>query len=76
MSKKNVTYENLSNSSTKQDEYETPAVNQSDETENTSDFSATIDDSDIILDKDIFFEFGKATLTPDPMEYLKKMANC
>ena len=70
--KKTVAIENHSNSSTKKDVYEITAANQSEGAEKTSDFSASIDVSDIILKKDIFFEFDKATLTPDAMEILKK----
>ena len=69
--KKTLAIENHSNSSPKQDEYEAPVANQSDETEKTSDFTAYRDDSDIIPQKDIFFEFDKATLTTDAMEILK-----
>ena len=70
--KKTVAIGNHSNSQTNQDEYETSAANQSDEAEKTSDLSAFRDVSDIILQKDIFFEFDKATLTPDAMALLKK----
>jgi peptidoglycan-associated lipoprotein len=64
--KKTVAVENQSNSTAQQGGYETSTADQSD------DSSAATGDSDIVLQKDIFFEFDKATLTPEAREMLTK----
>ena len=64
--KKTVAVENQSNSTAQQGGYETSTADQSD------DSSAATGDSDIVLQKDILFEFDKATLTPAAREMLTK----
>jgi peptidoglycan-associated lipoprotein len=70
--KKTVAVENQSNSTAQQGGYETSTADQSDAAEKTLDSSAAIGDSDIVLQEDIFFEFDKATLTPEARETLTK----
>ncbi len=69
--KKTVAVENQSTSTT-QDGYETSTADQSDAAEKTLDSSAVIGDSDIVLQENVFFEFDKATLTPEARETLSK----
>jgi len=69
--KKTVAVENQSTSTT-QGGYETSTADQSDAAEKTLDSSAVIGDSDIVLQENIFFEFDKATLTPEASETLTK----
>jgi peptidoglycan-associated lipoprotein len=70
--KKTVAVENQSNSIAQQGRYEASTADQSNAGEKTLDSSAAIGDSDIVLKKDIFFEFDKATLTPEAIETLTK----
>jgi len=70
--KKTVAVENQSNSTAQQGGYETPTADQSDAAGKTLDSSATMADSDIVLQEDIFFQFDKATLTPVAIETLTK----
>jgi len=70
--KKTVAVENQSNSTAQQGGYETSTADQSDAAGKTLDSSATMADSDIVLQEDIFFQFDKATLTPVAIETLTK----
>jgi peptidoglycan-associated lipoprotein len=70
--KKTVAVENQSNSIAQQGGYEASTADQSNVGETTLYSSANIGDSDIVLKEDIFFEFDKATLTPEAIETLTK----
>ena len=70
--KKTVAVEYQSNSTAQQGGYETSTADQSDAAGKTLDSSATMADSDIVLQEDIFFQFDKATLTPEAIEMLTK----
>ena len=70
--KKTVAIENKSNSRAQQGGYEASKSDQSNAGEKTHDSSAAKDDSDIVLKENIFFEFDKATLTPEAIDMLTK----
>jgi len=70
--KKTVAVENQSNSITQQGGYDASTADQSNAGDKTLDSSTAIGDSNIVLNKDIFFEFDKATLTPEAIERLTK----
>ena len=70
--KKTVAIENQSNSTTPQAGHEAFTTGQSDATEKTFDSSTALSNSDIVLQRDIFFEFDKATLTKEAIETLVK----
>jgi peptidoglycan-associated lipoprotein len=68
--KKTVAVENGSNSTAQQGGYETSTAGQSDMAEKNLDSSTAPGDSEIVLQEDVFFEFDKATLTPEAREML------
>jgi peptidoglycan-associated lipoprotein len=70
--KKTVAVEKQSNSIAQQSGYGASTADQSNVGESTLYSSSAIGDSVIVLKKDIFFEFDKATLTPEAIETLTK----
>ena len=72
--KKTVAVEKGSNSTTQEDGYEATTADTSQIGEKTLDTSATGSASgfNVVLQEDIFFEFDKATLTPEARETLTK----
>mgnify|MGYP001820121634 CR=1 FL=1 len=63
--KKTVAVENQSNSTAQQGGYETSTADQSDAAEKALASSTASNDSAIVLQEDIYFEFDKATLLPE-----------
>ena len=72
--KKTVAVDTRSNPTAQQDSYGAATADTSQIGENTLDSSATgsAGESNVVLQEDIFFEFDKATLTPEAREALTK----
>jgi len=70
--KKTVAVENGSNSTARKSGYETSTAGQPDVAEKNLDSSTARGDFEIVLNEDVFFEFDKATLTPEARETLTK----